>query len=126
MGAFFPMYVNTFLGVRSVDSKLFEVAKVLEFSRYKQITTLVLPSALPNVLLGLRLSLSTAWLCLVVAELMGADQGVGYLIQDARSFMRTSVVFVGIFIFAFVGKLSDSLVRLLEGRLLKWRDSYKG
>ncbi|OXM84297.1 ABC transporter permease [Paenibacillus rigui] len=126
MGAFFPMYVNTFLGVRSVDSKLFDVAKVLEFSRFKQITTLVLPSALPNVLLGLRLSLSTAWLCLVVAELMGADQGIGFLIQDARSFMRTGVVFVGIFIFASVGKLSDSIVRLLESKLLKWRDSYKG
>ncbi len=126
MGSFFPMYVNTFLGVRSVDSKLFDVASVLEFSRYKQITRLVLPAALPNILLGLRLSLSTAWLCLVVAELMGADQGIGYLIQDARSFMRTGVVFVGIFIFALVGKLSDSLVRLLERRFLKWRDSYKG
>lgn len=126
MGAFFPLYVNTFLGVRNVDSKLFDVAKVLEFNRYSQITKLVLPSALPQVLLGLRLSLSTAWLCLVVAELMGADEGVGYLIQDARSFMRTGVVFVGIFIFAAVGKLTDSLVRLLERRLLGWRDSYKG
>ncbi|WP_019914225.1 ABC transporter permease [Paenibacillus sp. HW567] len=126
MGAFFPLYVNTFLGVRTVDSKLFDVAKVLEFSRYSLIRKLVLPSALPQVLLGLRLSLSTAWLCLVVAELMGADQGVGYLIQDARSFMRTGVVFVGIFIFAAVGKLTDSMVRLLERKLLGWRDSYKG
>ncbi|GGD58613.1 ABC transporter permease [Paenibacillus nasutitermitis] len=126
MGAFFPLYVNTFLGVRNVDAKLFEVAKVLEFSRYQQVTKLVLPAALPNVLLGLRLSLSVAWLCLVVAELMGSDQGVGYMIQDARSFMRTSVVFVGIAIFASVGKLSDSLVRILEKRLLKWQDSYKG
>lgn len=126
MGAFFPLYVNTFLGVRNVDSKLFDVARVLEFSRYNQIVKLVIPAALPQVLLGLRLSLSTAWLCLVVAELMGADQGVGYLIQDARSFMRTGVVFVGIFIFAFVGKLSDSLVRVLEKRMLSWRDNYKG
>lgn len=126
MGAFFPLYVNTFLGVRNVDSKLFDVARVLEFSRYKQITRLVIPAALPQVLLGLRLSLSTAWLCLVVAELMGADQGVGYLIQDARSFMRTGVVFVGIFIFALVGKLSDSLVRVLERKLLNWRDNYRG
>ncbi|MBP1993631.1 ABC transporter permease [Paenibacillus eucommiae] len=126
MGAFFPLYVNTFLGVRNVDAKLFEVAKVLEFNRYQQITKLVLPSALPNVLLGLRLSLSVAWLCLVVAELMGSDQGIGYMIQDARSFMRTGVVFVGIAIFAFVGKLTDSLVRILENRLLRWQDSYKG
>lgn len=126
LGAFFPMYVNTFLGVRNLDSKLYEVSKVMEFSRLKQVTRLVLPSALPNILLGLRLSLSVAWLCLVVAELMGAEAGVGFLIQDARSFMRTDVVFVGIAIFAIVGKLSDSIVKWLENRLLRWRDSYRG
>jgi len=126
MGAFFPMYVNTFLGVRSVDSKLFDVARVLEFSRFHQITKLVLPAAMPNVLLGLRLSLSVSWLCLVVAELMGADQGIGFMIQDARAYMRTGIVFVGIIVFAVVGKLTDSFVRLLENKLLKWQDSFKG
>jgi len=126
MGAFFPLYVNAFLGVRNVDSKLFDVARVLEFSRFHQITKVVLPAAMPNILLGMRLSLSTSWLCLVVAELMGADQGIGYLIQDARAYMRTGVVFVGILIFAVVGKLTDSVVRILEEKLLKWQDSYKG
>lgn len=126
LGAFFPLYVNTFLGVRSVDGKLFEVAKVLEFNRFHQITKLIIPSALPNILLGLRLSLGVAWLGLVVAELMGSSEGIGYMIQDARQFSRTSAVFVGIIIFAVVGKLVDSVVRLLEERLLRWRDSYQG
>ena len=126
MGAFFPLYVNSFLAVRNVDAKLFDVARVLEFSRYQLLTKVVLPAAMPNILLGMRISLSTSWLCLVVAELMGAEQGVGYLIQDARAYMKTGVVFVGIFIFAVVGKLTDSLVRLLEARLLKWQDSYRG
>ncbi|ANE46955.1 ABC transporter permease [Paenibacillus swuensis] len=126
LGAFFPLYVNTFLGVRSVDSKLFDVAKVLEFNRWKQLTKLVLPAALPNVLLGLRLSIGIAWLGLVVAELMGSSEGIGYMITDARQFSRTAVVFVGIMLFAVVGKLADSFVRLLENRLLRWRDSYKG
>ncbi|MBB3110600.1 sulfonate transport system permease protein [Paenibacillus phyllosphaerae] len=126
LGAFFPLYVNTFLGVRNVDAKLFDVARVLEFSRFRQMTKLVLPAALPNILLGIRLSLSIAWLCLVVAELLGADTGVGYMIQDARAFMQTDIVFVGITIFALVGKLSDSIVRYLENRLLRWQDSYKG
>ncbi|MNC25025.1 putative aliphatic sulfonates transport permease protein SsuC [compost metagenome] len=126
LGSFFPMYVNSFLGVRNVDAKLFDVAKVLEFSKSKQIRKLLLPAAMPNILLGLRLSLSISWMVLVVAELMGADRGVGYLIQDARSFMWTEVVFIGILLFAAVGKISDSLVRGLESRLLKWRDSYKG
>jgi len=126
LGAFFPLYVNTFLGVRNVDSKLFDVARVLEFGRFQQMIRLVLPAAMPNVLLGLRLSVSFAWLVLVVAELMGSDRGVGDLIQDARSYLRTEVVFIGILLFAAVGKLTDSLVRLLERRLLKWQDSYKG
>ncbi|MCM3130054.1 MULTISPECIES: ABC transporter permease [unclassified Paenibacillus] len=125
-GAFFPMYVNTFLGIRGVDLKLFEVAKVLEFSRFKQLIRLVLPAALPNILLGLRLSLGVAWLGLVVAELMGSSEGIGYMIQDARQFTQTSVVFVGIIIFAAVGKITDSFVRYLERKLLRWRDSFNG
>lgn len=126
MGAFFPLYVNAFLGVRNVDAKLFDVARVLEFSRIHQVTKVILPGAMPNILLGIRLSLSTSWLCLVVAELMGADQGIGYLIQDARAYMRTEIVFVGIFIFAIVGKLTDSIVRIMEAKLLKWQDSFRG
>lgn len=125
-GAFFPLYVNTFLGIRNVDAKLFEVARVLEFSRWKQITRLILPAALPNILLGVRLSLGAAWLGLVVAELMGSSEGVGYLIMDARQFSQTAIVFVGIVIFALVGKATDSLVRYLERRWLKWRDNYSG
>lgn len=125
-GAFFPLYVNTFLGIRGVDSKLFAVAKVLQFSKWKQITLLILPAALPNILLGLRLSLGAAWLALVAAELMGSSEGVGYMIMDARQFSQTTVVFVGIIIFAVFGKLSDSLVRLFERKLLKWQDNYRG
>ncbi|MFF2016874.1 ABC transporter permease [Paenibacillus sp. NPDC058177] len=126
MGAFFPIYLNTYMGIRSVDSKLFEVSRILEFSRFKQITRLILPAAMPNLLLGIRLSLGTAWLSLIVAELMGANAGVGYMISDARQFAQTEVVFVGIVIFAGVGKLTDSLVRKLETRLLRWRDNYNG
>ncbi|MFS3928503.1 ABC transporter permease [Priestia flexa] len=125
-GAFFPIYVNTFLGIRGVDSKLFDVARILQFSRWKQVTRLILPAALPSILLGIRLSLGIAWLGLVVAELMGSSEGIGYMIMDARQFSQTDIVFVGIIIFAVVGKLSDSFVRLLEKRLLKWRESYTG
>ncbi|RNB87235.1 ABC transporter permease [Brevibacillus fluminis] len=125
-GAFFPLYLNTFLGIRAVDSKLFEVSRVLEFSKFNQVTKVILPAAMPNILLGVRLSLGMAWLSLIVAELMGANAGVGYMISDARQFAQTDVVFVGIVIFAVVGKLTDSLVRKLEDRLLRWRDNYNG
>lgn len=126
LGAFFPVYINTFLGIRGVDSKLFDVAKVLEFPWYRQMTKLILPAALPSILLGIRLSLGIAWLGLVVAELMGSSEGVGYMIMDARQFSQTNKVFVGIIIFAVVGKLTDSFVRFLERKLLKWRNSYQG
>lgn len=125
-GAFFPLYVNTFLGIRSVDNKLFEVSHVLEFSRYKQIVRLILPSALPNILLGLRLSLAVSWLGLVVAELIGSKSGVGFLITIAKQNSLTEVIFVGVIIFAIIGKLVDSFVRNLERKWLKWRDSYQG
>ncbi|WBL53537.1 ABC transporter permease [Bacillus altitudinis] len=126
LGAFFPIYINTFLGIRSVDNKLFDVARALEFNLYQNITKLILPAALPHILLGVRLSLGIAWLGLVVAELMGSSSGVGYMIMDSRQFSQTDKVFVGIIIFAVVGKMTDSFVRLLEKRLLKWRTSYQG
>ncbi|MFD0672127.1 ABC transporter permease [Cohnella sp. GCM10027633] len=125
-GAFFPLYINTYLGIRSVDRKLFDVTRVLAFSRFKQIIRLVLPASLPHILLGVRLSLGVAWLGLVVAELMASTSGIGYLMSDARQFTKTPVVFVGIIVFAVVGKLTDSLVRWLERRWLRWQETYKG
>jgi sulfonate transport system permease protein len=125
-GAFFPIYVNAFLGIRGVDSKLYEVARILEFNRFNLVRKLILPAAMPNILLGIRLSLGVAWLGLVVAEIMGSSEGVGYMIMDARQFSQTEVVFVGIIIFAVVGKLTDSFVRQLEVRLLKWHDHFTG
>jgi sulfonate transport system permease protein len=125
-GAFFPLYINTFLGIRNADNKLFEVARVLGFSRAKQVFRLVIPSAMPNILLGVRLSLGVAWLGLVVAELIASTSGIGYMMSDARQFNKTPVVFVGIILFALVGVLVDVFVRLLERRLLHWREGYKG
>ncbi|MFD2330996.1 ABC transporter permease [Cohnella sp. GCM10020058] len=126
LGSFFPLYFHTFLGVRSADFKLYEVARTLRFSRIQLLTKLVLPAALPNILLGVRLSSGVAWLMLAVAEMMGASAGVGYMIQDARVYAQTDIVFVGILLFALVGKLCDSGVRLLERRWLRWRHTHKG
>ncbi|SEU25766.1 ABC transporter permease [Paenibacillus sp. NFR01] len=125
-GAFFPLYINTFMGIRGVDNKLFEVTRVLGFSRAKQIVRLVLPASVPNIVLGLRLSLGLSWLGLVVAELIASTSGIGYMMSDARQFADTPVVFVGIIVFAAAGLISDTLVRLLGQRLLRWQDHYLG
>ncbi|WP_081393154.1 ABC transporter permease [Paenibacillus odorifer] len=125
-GSFFPLYINTFMGIRNVDNKLFEVSRVLGFSPYQRLLRLILPAALPGILLGLRLSLAVAWIGLVVAELIGSQSGIGFLINEAKQNSNTEVVFVGIIIFAIVGKLIDSLFRIIERKCLFWRDSYEG
>jgi sulfonate transport system permease protein len=125
-GAFFPMYIYTFLGIRNVDHKLFEVAKVLNFSKSKQIFRLILPAALPGILLGVRLSVAISWLGLVVAELIGSQEGIGFLINYGKQNSSAELIFVGVIIFAVIGKLVDSLVRWLERRWLSWRDSFQG
>ena len=125
-GSFFPMYINTYAGIRQVDGKWFEVGRVLEFKPYQRFTRLIVPGALPSILLGVRLSLAVSWISLVVAELVGSTAGIGFMINEAKQNSDTPVIFVGILIFAVVGKLIDSLVRLLERRWLHWRDSYRG
>jgi sulfonate transport system permease protein len=124
--AFFPLYINTFLGIRNVDNKLYEVARVLQFNHYKVITKLTIPASLPNIILGARLSAGLSWLGLVVAELIASTSGIGYMMSDARQFADTPVVFVGIFLFAALGLLSDWLLTLLERRLLIWKDRFNG
>ena len=126
LGAFFPLYVNTFMAIRNVDNKLFDVAKVLAFGRAKLVFRLVLPAALPGILLGLRLSLALSWIGLVVAELIGSQSGIGFLINLGKQTSATEDIFVGVILFAIVGKLVDSFVRVLERKLLHWRESYEG
>ncbi|MBD2846753.1 ABC transporter permease [Paenibacillus sp. IB182496] len=122
-GSFFPLYIYTFLGVRNTDNKLFEVVRVLGYSRFKTLVRLVLPATVPGVMLGIRLSLAIAWVSLVVSEMMGSTSGLGYLMMDARAMSDTPIVFVGIALFTLLGKLTDMLVVYMERRLLAWRGS---
>ncbi|TBL75273.1 ABC transporter permease [Paenibacillus thalictri] len=125
-GAFFPLYINTFLGIRSVDNKLFDVASVLGFSKTKQIFRLILPASLPHILLGLRLSVAISWLGLVVAELIGSQAGVGFLINFGKQTSGTDLIFVGVIVFAVIGMAVDLVFRWLDTRLLAWRDHFQG
>ncbi len=124
--AYFPLYVNTVLGIRNVDNKLVEVSRALEYNTAGLIRKLILPSSLPSILLGVRLSLAVSWLSVVVAEMINSKSGIGYLIYFGQYNSRTELIFVGVIIFAVAGKLVDSLVRYLERQLLGWRDSFRG
>jgi len=119
-GSFFPLYIFTFLGIRNVDNKLFEVTKILGYSRLKVVTRLILPATIPQLVLGIRQSLGIAWGSLVVAEMMGSSNGLGYLMMDARAMSDTATVFVGIILFTIFAKLTDSIVLWIEKLLLRW------
>ncbi|MGI5159610.1 ABC transporter permease [Microbispora sp. CA-102843] len=120
----FPLYLNTFAGIRGVDGKLAEVARTLRLGRAALVRHVVLPGALPQTLVGLRQSLGVAWLALIVAEQVNADAGLGYMINDAREFLRTDVIVVGLLVYSALGLLTDALVRLLERRALVWRREF--
>lgn len=126
LGVAFPIYINTTLGIRQVDPKLLELGRVQGLSNWKLVRRIILPGALPSILTGVRYSLATAWLALVVAETIGAQSGIGFLAMDAREFLRTDVVVLTVVIYAVIGVAADSIARLLERRLLRWHPNFGG
>jgi sulfonate transport system permease protein len=124
IGAATPLYLNTFGGIRSVDAKLGELGQVLHLRRREVIWHIVLPGALPQMFVGLRLSLSAAWLALVVAEQINADAGLGFMINQAEAFDQNDVIFVCLLVYCILGLLTDALARLLERRALSWRRGF--
>jgi sulfonate transport system permease protein len=124
IGAAIPLYLNTFAGVRSVDAKLGELGQVLHLRRLELLTQIVLPGALPQILVGLRQSLGVAWLALVVAEQVNANAGLGFMMNQATQFLRLDVIIVALLVYCVLGLLTDALVRLLERRALAWRRSF--
>jgi sulfonate transport system permease protein len=121
MGVAFPLYLNTFAGIRSIDRRMTEAAVTMGLTRRQRLRHVVIPGALPQALVGLRQSLGVAWLSLIVAETVSADSGLGYMINHAREFMQTDVIVVGLAVYSILGLATDSLVRLIERRALAWR-----
>ena len=126
LGAFFPVYLALVAGVRGVDRKWVELGRLYRLSRFALVRRILLPAALPNLFTGLRGALSLSWMFLVAAELIAATQGLGYLLSDGRETSRPDLVIAAILVLAALGKLSDGLLRSLERRALRWRDSFDG
>jgi sulfonate transport system permease protein len=121
IGVFFPIYLNTFHGIRSVDKGLIEMARsygVHGWALYRQV---ILPGALPQILVGVRFALGFMWVILIVAETVSAQAGIGYMTMNAREFLQTDVVLVGILLYALLGKLADLLAKGMEHWWLRWR-----
>jgi sulfonate transport system permease protein len=125
LGVFFPVYINTFHGIRSVDRGLLEMGRTYGLSGWPLYREIILPGALPSILVGVRFSLGLMWVILIVAETISARSGIGYMTMNAREFMQTDVMVVGILLYAILGKLADLLAKGLERYWLRWNPAYR-
>ncbi|MET4428807.1 ABC transporter permease [Mycolicibacterium sp. 624] len=125
-GVAIAIYINTYSGIRGVDRQLVEMAQTLKAGHWTLITHVILPGAMPNFLVGLRLGLSSAWLSLIFAEMINTTQGIGYLMSRAQTNLQFDISLLVIVIYAVAGLLSYALVRVLERLLLSWRNGFDG
>jgi len=125
ISVFFPIYLNTFHGIRGVDPGLIEMGRTYGLNRWQLYTQIVLPGAMSSILVGLRFSLGLMWVILIVAETISAQAGIGYLTMNAREFLQTDIVLVGILLYALLGKLADVFAKALERYWLRWHPGYQ-
>jgi sulfonate transport system permease protein len=125
VGVFFPVYINTFHGIRTVDPALIEMGRCYGLSGWRLYREIILPGALPSILVGIRFALGLVWVILIVSETISAQSGIGYMTMNAREFLQTDVVLLGILLYALLGKLADIFARLLETWLLRWNPAYQ-
>lgn len=125
MGTLFPVYLNTVNGIKNVDSRLIQLGRAYGLNQWGLIRDVILMGAMPSILTGIRYSLGVAWLTLVVAETINAQDGIGFIAQNAREMMRNDRVILAILIYSFAGLLADQLTRLIEARVLRWHSSYQ-
>ena len=125
VAVFFPIYINTFHGLRNVDVGLIEMGRTYGLSQWGLYRHIILPGALSSILVGLRFSLGLMWVILIVAETISAQAGIGYLTMNAREFLQTDVMLVGILLYAILGKLADVFAKALERYWLRWHPGYQ-
>ncbi len=126
VGTAFPVYINTHAAIRGIDPRYVDLARTVRLSKAALVRRVVLPGALPGFFVGLRFSVTIAWLVLVVVEQINASSGIGFLMIQARAFNQTDVIVVGLAVYGLLGLLSNGLVRLVEGRALRWRPEFAG
>ncbi|MGP4066623.1 aliphatic sulfonate ABC transporter permease SsuC [Oceanobacillus sp. M65] len=123
LGVMFPVYINTYHGIKSVDKGLIEMGKAYGLKGKALFFHVILPGAMSSILVGVRFSLGVMWLTLIVAETISAHSGIGYMAMNAREFMQMDVIVLSIVLYALFGKLSDVIAKLFERKLLRWNGS---
>jgi sulfonate transport system permease protein len=125
LGVFFPIYLNTLHGIRTVDPQLIEMGRIYGMTDRELFRRVIFPGALPSIFVGVRFGLGIMWLTLIVAETIAASSGLGYMAMQAREFMLIDVVVLSILIYALLGKLADSASRALERLTLSWHPAFQ-
>jgi sulfonate transport system permease protein len=120
VGAFFPILVNTVEGIKNIDNRYLELARVYEVQKERIIFQVILPGALPFIMVGVRLGLGMGWICVVAAELIAANSGIGYMLMDGRSLSRPDIVILGMIVIGVIGKFMDDILRFISKRIIKW------
>ncbi|MFO7317830.1 MAG: ABC transporter permease [Bacilli bacterium] len=123
VGVFFPVYLNIVSGILNVDRKLIEVGKVYGLGHFQLVKRIIFPASLPSFFTGLRSGLGLGWMFVVAAELMGASEGLGYLLVIGQNSSSPDIIIASILLFAIVGKLTDWFVKIIENKVLAWRDT---
>lgn len=122
VGVMFPIYINTYHGIRSVDSELLEMGKSYGLHNWELFKKVIFPAALPTILMGVRYALGVMWTTLIVAETIASDSGIGYLAVTAQDFLDMKTIILCILIYALLGKASDIIAKNLEKVFLAWQD----
>lgn len=125
-GAFFPVYLALMSGIQGVDRKLVEVGRVYQLGALGLVARILVPAALPAWLTGVRGGLGLAWMFVIAAELMGASEGLGYLLVDGQMSGNAAQILGALLLFAILGKLSDGLLVRATRHLVAWQDGYAG
>ncbi|MEV0548669.1 ABC transporter permease [Nocardia salmonicida] len=126
LGVVVHMYIQTHASLTTIDQKLVELSEVQGVSRAEFIRSVVLPGSLPGFFLGLRMSVTSAWLVLIVVETVNAIDGLGKMMSNAQNYGQADVILVGLVVYAIFGLASDSAIRLVERRVLSWRRTIAG
>ncbi len=122
VGVFFPVYLGLMGAIQSVDRKLVEVGRAFRLSDIAMVRRILLPAVLPAYVLSLRSGLGLGWMFVVAAELMGASEGLGYLLIDGQQLGKPAEIVAAIVAFGIVGKATDWLIVLVAAPFLRWED----
>lgn len=125
LSTFFPIYLNTYHGIRSIDKDLLEMGKVYGLSSWELFKNIIFPGATSSIMIGIRQSLGGMWLILIVAETIAAKSGIGYMATNAREYMMMDVIVLSMILYALLGSISDLLIESINRKLLRWNPNYR-